>query len=111
MSEDTQAIELSLEQANASIDYMNTFLRLVENADFNKIITEGYFETEAARLVMLKGEPSMQGDESQVAILKAIDGIGAVRQYLRTIIHTGNMAKKAKEDDEAALDDDNQEEG
>ena len=109
MSEDTQAIELSLAQANASIKKMKDFIKLTENDLFKELITEGYFETEASRLVMLKGEPSMQEDKHQAAITKAIDGIGSFRQFLRVIIHEGNMALKAKEDSEAALDEDNAE--
>jgi len=66
------------------------------------IISEGYFEKEAIRLVHLKGDPSMQSAEYQVNIVKQMDAISALNQYFQTVFHRASLAEKAIESDEEA---------
>lgn len=94
--QEVQNIEISIEQANKCIETKVALERLIKNSDFNTLITKGYFENEASRLVLMKADPSMEEDKYQKNIIKSIDGIGAFRQYLRAIIQIGTMAERDK---------------
>ena len=100
MSEELQSIELSIEQAKETIKNRDDLRKLVNNRMFKNLITEGYFEKEAIRLVLLKATPDMQSEEDQTAIIKAMDAIGGLRQYFTTIMQMGAMADRALKDDE-----------
>jgi len=100
-----EAMEISLQQQKEILASMESLERLIANKDFEKIFTEGYFKNEACRLVQMRGEPAMTKPEDQEAILKAIDSIAGLRQYLRTIMQFGSMAKKAIMDTEEELED------
>jgi predicted ATPase with chaperone activity len=101
MSQDLETIELSIKHAKKSVDLMKSLDRLTRNRDFKALFLEGYFEKEPVRLVTLKADPNMQDAESQEAIIKQMDAIGTVRQYLSGILQMGRMAEKAIADDEA----------
>lgn len=100
MSNDLEAIEISLSEAKAKIALKNALDRLSDDINFQQVIINNYFVNEASRLVLLKASPAMQSNEDQQAIIKAIDAIGHFRQYLHSIIQIGNMAEKAIKDDE-----------
>jgi hypothetical protein len=100
MNEDVQDIDISIEQANKSIDKMNALNKLRDNKNFVDVIFKGYFEEEASRLVLMKAEPAMANKDDQEAIMKHIDAIGHLRQHFNTILQFGRMAEKAKEADE-----------
>ena len=103
--EQVQAIELSIEQAKESISTSDALFKLINNSkEFKDIITVGYFEKEASRLVLLKAAPEMQDADSQRAIEKSIDAIGHLRQYFVMISQFGAMAKRALADDQDTLD-------
>ncbi len=102
---DIQQIELTIEQAKAAIKKATTVRRLCESKDFKEVIEKGYFQENAARLVMLRAEPNMQEAEQQDSILKEIDAIGQLRQHILTILMLGNNAQKALVDNEEMLDD------
>ena len=103
--QDIENMEITIQQQKALIETMDAMNRLIASPDFDMIFTKGYFEQEASRLVQLRAEPSMASDADQKAILKSIDGIGCLRQYIRTIMHFGNMAINAVEgaEEEIAL--------
>lgn len=100
MNEEIETIELSMAQAKHSIDMKNSFNKLLSNDNFKKIVTEGYFEKEATRLVLMRADPAMQADSDQKAINKQIDAVGYLRQYFVTLMHIGRMAEKTLADDE-----------
>ncbi len=93
-----EAIEKDRANASALVNLGTSLDRLKKNKDFNVLISKGYFEQEAIRLVHLKAAPSMQSDESQKYIIGQIDAIGAFRAYLDTIFARANMAQKVVED-------------
>lgn len=95
MQDQLQQVEISIDQAKANIERMNSLDRLKENKDFEEIILKGYFEQEASRLVLLKADHNVQGDTEQKQIEKMIDAIGYFRQYLNTIYQFGSMAENA----------------
>jgi hypothetical protein len=94
-------LEVSINEAKQHISKMQAMQRLISNPDFNQVITEGYFEKEASRLVLLKADPNMQKDSDQNMINKAIDSIGYLRQYFTSVMQFGRMAEKAMKEDEA----------
>tara|TARA_B110000285_G_scaffold202411_1_gene237725 strand:+ start:2871 stop:3221 length:351 start_codon:yes stop_codon:yes gene_type:complete len=97
-------INIQLEDARAIIREADALERLFNNPDFNMVIREGYFKNEPARLVEMKATPAMSSEASQTAILKQIDGIGALQQYFNARFLTGDMARDAIFDGEAQID-------
>lgn len=91
-------IELTEQEAKASIELSKALDRLSNNRDFKKVVTEGYFKDEAVRLVLTKANPACSTDEIQKAIIRDIDAIGSFRQYLGQIQHNAEMATKALAD-------------
>jgi len=96
---DLQQIEVSIESAKEVIALLDTFKRLENNKDFNKIILDGYFKDEASRLVLLKSDPSMDDDKSQKALDNAIISVGGLRQYFSQIYQMGMIAERSLEQD------------
>lgn len=102
----TEALEISvsLEEAKKTLDIKNSIDRLYSNPDFKKVVLEGYFKEEAARLVHLRSDPEMRAKENQqIELMLDIDAIGRFSNYLRTQIFKGNHALKAIEDYEEEI--------
>ena len=96
-----EQIEVTIEQAEATIESMNALLRLNSNSDFMKLINDGYFTTEASRLVLLRADPSLQSDDNQRTLDKSIDAVGYFRQYLGGVIQMGRAAEHTLAADQA----------
>lgn len=90
-AEELNQVEISIEQAKAAIDLTKDLVKLSKNPEFDRIIHKGYFESEAVRLVMAKADPNLNTPEIQADIIKAIDAIGSLRQYLTNIMRVGNQ--------------------
>jgi hypothetical protein len=95
MSNTIEEIDLSIKDAKKIVERGNALERLRSNKDFKLVVSDGYFEKEAVRLVHLKSDPNMQSDERQKAILSQLDAIGALNQYFNTVFQLANMAEKA----------------
>lgn len=93
-------IEISIDDARKTITRKDQLQRLIDSQDWKDIIEDGYFRDEAARLVVLKADPSMLEDKEQKQIDIAINAIGPFRQYLRTIMQFGFMAEQALNNDQ-----------
>ena len=102
--QDVQTIELNIEQANATVDRMKVFHRLVDNKDFQEIIETGYFEDEAVRLVGALSSPAHADEFSQEQMQKDISAIGRLRQYFFAIVQQGRAAEGAIASDEQELE-------
>ena len=79
--------------------------RLYMNKDFKKVITEGYFENEAIRLVHLKADPNMQSVDSQKGIMQQMDSIGSLKQYFHLQRYLAESAGKSINFDEQTRQD------
>ena len=99
-NEQLEQIEISIEQAQEAVALKRALNNLLKNKDFESIISIGYFEKEASRLVLLKADASMAKDSDQNLILKSIDSIGFLRQYFTTIMQLGRMAERSIEEDQ-----------
>lgn len=94
-------IERNIQDAKKMVELGDALERLRSNRDFKKVILDGFFEKEAIRLVHLKSDPSMQTPEKQAAILREMDGIGALSSYLSTVQYYAAQGRKAIVDGEA----------
>ncbi|QGH72828.1 MAG: hypothetical protein [Podoviridae sp. ctLUJ1] len=66
--------------------------RLIVNPDFVALIEEDYFKARPVRLVMAKGNPSMDSADSQARLVREMDGIAMLRQYFHVIETEGSIA-------------------
>lgn len=97
-------IQIQLEDARELILEADALQRLFDNPDFKLVIKEGYFKDEPARLVEMKATPAMSNEATQVAIMKQLDGIGALQQYFNARFMTADMARDAIRDGELQID-------
>jgi hypothetical protein len=104
MSQTIETLELNIKAATKTAELGKSFDRLSRNKDFKSLILDAYFEKEAIRLVTLKGDPNMQDSDNQAALLKQMDAIGGLRQYLSATFQLARMAEKALVDDENTRD-------
>lgn len=99
-----QQLEQNIKYSQKAIDLGDALERLRSNKDFKAIFVNGYFEQEAVRLVHLKSNLNMQSNESQQSILRQMDAIGTVSDYLNTILTRAEMARRTIMADEATRD-------
>lgn len=109
--EQIQAIESNIREAKKFVEQGDALERLRANRDFKKVITEGYFEREAIRLVHLKADPNMQSPDSQKSIIAQMDAIGSLDQYFMAVFAQANMARKAIDSSEEMIDEIRAEDG
>ena len=76
-----ETLELDIEDAKRTLDSYESFERLQTNPDFRKIIDQGYFIEEPARIAFMLSNPAMQGGERQAPLYNGIIGVGMLRQY------------------------------
>lgn len=99
MSEQTQALEISIETAKEGIAKNDALNRLSRNKDFQLLIDTGYFRDTAARLVLLRGAPQMQDEANQTGLLREMDAIAYLRQYFSTIAIQGAQMSRTLQAD------------
>lgn len=97
IEQDIKQVDLDIERARAAIQKMEALDRLYHNRDFKEIVTDGYFQKEASRLVLLKGDVNIN-EESERHCDKMINGIGCLRAYFQMVNHFGQQAQAAMED-------------
>ena len=100
-----EQIESSIKQSKRTVDLGSALERLFDNRDFKQVITEGYFNQEAVRLVHLKSDPNMQSPDTQKAIISQMDSIGYLNQYFSTVLALASMASKSIDADEQTRED------
>ena len=100
IDEQLQALENNITSAKGILELGAALDRLFLNKDFKLVIKTGYFEKEAVRLVHLKGAPHMQTKEMQDSVIKQIDAISTLSDYLRVVAQQANFAVNTIESDE-----------
>ena len=95
MTNEVEEIELDIEKAKGLVDRGNSLKRLLQNKDFQLVITNGYFKEHAYQLVELKAAPSMASDDNQKGVMRSIDGIGALQQYFNSVELLASNAQQA----------------
>lgn len=104
MNETVEQVQIELEAAREFAAKGDQLERLLQNADFKALILDGYFKEHAYQLVELKAAPSRKGEAEQAAIIKSIDGIGELQQYINAIRAMSANARQAIADCNATLD-------
>lgn len=99
-AQEIQAVEISIEQAKASIKRMQCLDRLEKNPDFKELITDGFLKDHAIRQVMLKASPQFKDPECQKDFDNQIGAIGHFQQYLYAVRNMGCNAEFALANDE-----------
>lgn len=100
---DIQEIELTIEHAKEIVERGESARRLASNSDFKKLVLDGYFVNEAARLALLHSDPSIN-EEIREKVLRDLNGPGAFKRYLSTIIQMGDQAIRELPELQEALD-------
>lgn len=103
MNTDIERVEMSIENANNSVDMMKAVKRLRGNKDFQFLIEDTYFRSNASRLVLLRGNMNIPA-ESRENIMKEIDAIGFFSSFLREIVEAGEHAASALDEYEQTLE-------
>ena len=85
-------LELSIEQAQEMVRLGDMAAALANNPEFKKIVLDGYFLQEAARLVHLSTDPALRED-IRVVVHRDMAGPGAFKRYLSTLVQRGYMAR------------------
>jgi hypothetical protein len=106
---DIEQIELSIEEARKMVDRGRMAEELSMNSGFRKLVLEGYFVEEAARLVHLSSDPTVP-ENMRTVILRDLNGPGAFKRYLSTLVQMGRMAAQEIRDAQETLEEIRQEE-
>ncbi|MEA2037023.1 MAG: hypothetical protein U9O94_05915 [Nanoarchaeota archaeon] len=97
---DLQEIEISIEKAKELIKKKEVCERLLANKDYKEIIKEGFFEKNAARLVRLRSDITLD-EQERAAVLRDIDGTGTLIGYIHMILAMGESAENSLSEKEA----------
>ena len=102
-NEQIQHVEISLEEAKRIAEFSEAIARLEKNADFRKVILDGYFTEEARRLTFLTADTTLD-DKLANATLYGIRAIGELRSFLLARKAQGEVARKEIADFNETLD-------
>lgn len=91
-------LEVEIDQAKDMISLNDDLVQLQEDPRFIRVITKGFFEQEAIRLVMLQSDPEMQKPERKEALVAAMNAVSGLNQYFVRVNRVGEMAKEALDD-------------
>jgi hypothetical protein len=99
---DIQEIELSMDHAKELVERKNAVLKLSNNREFKKIVLDGYFKDEAARLAGLSADVTVKANRDDIFL--AIQGISTLRQYFQMIVRMGEVAESELAEYQETLD-------
>ena len=90
---DLEQVEILIEMANRIRKLRDNCVKLMDSPLWKDVIDEGYFKEEAARLVMAKSS-NMSADH-KVLIDNMIYGIGALNNWLESVMRRGSEMDQA----------------
>jgi len=93
---DINQIELSIEQARKLVDRKNQIEKLTSNREFRRVILDGYFTEEAARLASIAGDPLHEKGRDDIML--SLQAISKLRLFLHNSMIMGNMAEQELRD-------------
>lgn len=100
---DILELEQGIENAKTLISRRQAAMKLAENPEFRDIFMKDYFETEAARLVQLSGDPALDNQQRADALAMA-QATGHTKRYLSMMIQMGAVAERELPEMEATLE-------
>lgn len=98
-----QALRLEIEDAKKYVALRDALTRLMKTRDWNKVFKQDYFMEEPARLVQLRATPQMSHPDKQEALLRDLDAIGCLHQYIHKVLVIGDRSEEAIKEHEAEL--------
>lgn len=107
---DVIRLEKQLEAGKKEIEKRAIALRLYENADFKKLIVDGFMTEECARYAQLSADPVLQPNERADALGLA-QAAGHLKRFLSVVVTMGNAAEGRQIELENAIEEARQEEG
>lgn len=99
-AQELEMIDISIEEAKATVAMADALKRLGRNKDFKKVFLDHFMVTEVARTVKLMAEPSMQNPAQQESLHKMLIAVGQVDQFIRMTLTLGDMAQQGISDAE-----------
>lgn len=103
MENDTvQELEMTIEQARGLVSRAQRVRELINNPIFKEIVDEGYLVQEAARLAHLSSDPGIP-EHAHAAVMRDMNGPGAFKRYIQTILQQGAMAEYELDQAQIAL--------
>lgn len=87
-----EAIEQQLKGNKKLVEFRNAVVRLTNNADFRKVIIEGFSTHDCARLVQESSDPLLKADERADALAMA-QAAGHLKRWLINQIQFGDTAE------------------
>ena len=96
-------LEQGIKDAEHLIERRNMALKLADNREFRVLFSEGYFKDEAARLVQLSADPSLDLQQRADALNMA-QATGHMKRYLSMTVQMGAVADRELPDMRAALE-------
>jgi uncharacterized protein (UPF0147 family) len=104
-----EQIELSINEARKMVERGRMAEELSMNSAFKKLVLDGYFVEEAARLVHLSSDPNLPENIRNV-VTRDMAGPGAFKRYLSALVQMGHMAAQEISDAQHTLDEIRQDE-
>ena len=105
LNQPEQEIELSIQEAEATVQEGEDVQALISNPLFHIVITEGYITNNSLRTVGLLADPSMQDVENQEGLLADLQAISYLQKYLRDKITRGKQMESKIESSKQVLED------
>lgn len=90
--EEFQELEISMTEAKQTVELGKAAERLYHNSDFKKVILDGYFLHEAARMVLAHNNPGLR-PEMRALIMDDMKGPAALSRYLSMVVQSGHHAQ------------------
>lgn len=90
--DDIKEIELSIEHAKEIAERGEMAEKLATIPEFKKLILDGYFRDEAARLAHLSSDPALD-ETSRGHVFRDLSGPGALKRYLSAMVQMGRNAR------------------
>jgi hypothetical protein len=98
-----QSFERDIRDAKELIEVRKAALRLEQNQDFRRLFINGYFSTEAARMVQLSSDPALT-EQQRADALDMAKATGHTKRYLSMCVQMGAAAERELPSMEIALD-------
>lgn len=102
MQDQTNSIEVTVEELKAKIALRDRLIRLEKNADFKALILNGYFKDKPVQLSKVAAQVTLN-EQSQKVWQNAQIGISALQGHLYGIHQEGENAKYALDEHNAEL--------
>jgi hypothetical protein len=97
---DIELVELTIAEAKKIVERGKMAERLSHNPDFKKLVLDGYFVDEAARLVHLSCDPALPENMRNV-VVRDMAGPAAFKRYMSAMVQMGrNAAREILEHEE-----------